>query len=76
MKMSFSQERAIIALNCTGTAFLQGDSAGGSKLIEQTLACYSKHFLDETQSNIRFVLSGQVMFGEIVPNIPKRSNQR
>ena len=23
--------------NCTGTAFVQGDSAGGSKLIEQTL---------------------------------------
>ena len=23
--------------NCTGTAFAQGDSAGGSKLIEQTL---------------------------------------
>ena len=24
--------------NCGGTAFIQGDSAGGSKLIEQTLA--------------------------------------
>ena len=23
--------------NCAGTAFVQGDSAGGSKLIEQTL---------------------------------------
>ena len=23
--------------NCAGTAFIQGDSAGGSKLIEQTL---------------------------------------
>ena len=29
------QERAF---NCAGTAFVQGDSAGDSKLIEQTLA--------------------------------------
>ena len=35
MKMSFSQERAMH--DHAGTAFVQGDSVGGSKLIEQTL---------------------------------------
>ena len=25
--------------NCAGTAFVQGDSTGGSTLIEQTLCC-------------------------------------
>ena len=34
MKMSFSQERAIIAL---GLHSFRGDSVGGSKLTEQTL---------------------------------------
>ena len=30
--------------NCAGTAFVQGDSAGGSKLIEQTLPKYHLYF--------------------------------
>ena len=34
MKMHFHKKEP----NCSGTAFVQGDSAGGSKLIEQTLS--------------------------------------
>ena len=30
--------------NCSGIAFIQGDSAGGSKLIEQTLLMVEKSF--------------------------------
>ena len=36
--MSFSQENN----NCAGTAFVQGDSVGGSKLTEQTILVNSK----------------------------------
>ena len=32
--------------NCAGTAFVQGDSAGGSKLIEQTLLYVANCKLD------------------------------
>ena len=38
MRMSFSQENN----NCVGTAFVQGDSVGGSKLTEQTILVNSK----------------------------------
>ena len=31
--------------NCAGTAFVQGDSAGGSKLIEQTLMLSFRNIL-------------------------------
>ena len=38
MRMSFSQENN----NCAGTAFIQRDSVGGSKLTEQTILVNSK----------------------------------
>ena len=38
MRMSFSQKNN----NCAGTAFVQGDSVGGSKFTEQTILVNSK----------------------------------
>ena len=38
---------------------LQGENTQG-----ETVASYIKHFLDETESNIRLKFPGQVMLGE------------
>ena len=54
--------------NCAGTAFVQGDSAGGSKLVEQTLPC-STNFPDK----LPFVNSRKsLMFDLTKILLPKR----
>ena len=46
--------------NCAGIAFIQGDSAGGSKLIEQTLPNFK--FKYEDSENIKSDLVSTVVF--------------
>ena len=39
--------------NCAGIAFIQGDSAGGSKLIEQTLRSRSILFIAKAKRKVK-----------------------
>ena len=52
--------------NCTGTAFVQGDSAGGSKIIEQTLLW---NFVFELYNEFfdRFSVCESLKVGTILP---------
>ena len=51
--------------NCAGTAFVQGDSAGGSKLIEQTLPSYVMNLKNRLVSQDGGQLKKDIKSGEI-----------
>ena len=47
--------------NCFGIAFIQGDSAGGSKLIEQTILTFKLNLLPEYHSVFYVTLHGNLV---------------